>query len=181
LTHWGSSHPHPQSRPTLRTAGTLQGVPPSCCGRRVAVWSGHGSNRPSGFGEAARRASSPRTWRWSVRRSACPSAPTTHPPYVPRPSAVDQVDRDMLNPTSDLLVLPPPYVRCVCTSGSLRTERGGWLLHGAMGRRQCELEGCSKWANQARGSTPYCKAHGGGKRCQHAGCSKSAQGDMGHE
>ena len=25
---------------TLRTAGTLQGVPPSCCGRRVAVWSG---------------------------------------------------------------------------------------------------------------------------------------------
>jgi hypothetical protein len=24
----------------LRAAGTLQGVPPSCCGRRVAVWSG---------------------------------------------------------------------------------------------------------------------------------------------
>jgi hypothetical protein len=26
--------------PTLRTAGSLQGVPPSCCGRRAAVWSG---------------------------------------------------------------------------------------------------------------------------------------------
>jgi hypothetical protein len=39
----------PQSRPTLRTAGTLQGVPPSCCGRRVAVWSGGCSNRPSGL------------------------------------------------------------------------------------------------------------------------------------
>jgi hypothetical protein len=29
---------HPQSRPTLSTAGSLQGVPSSCCGRRVAVW-----------------------------------------------------------------------------------------------------------------------------------------------
>jgi hypothetical protein len=29
--------PHPQSRPTLRTAGSLQSVPPSCRGRRVAV------------------------------------------------------------------------------------------------------------------------------------------------
>jgi hypothetical protein len=50
--NWGSSHPHPQS------SITLQGVPPSCCGRRVAVWSGVCSSRPSGFGEAARRASS---------------------------------------------------------------------------------------------------------------------------
>jgi hypothetical protein len=41
LTQLGRAHtPHPQSRPTLSTAGTLQGVPPSCCGRRVAVWSG---------------------------------------------------------------------------------------------------------------------------------------------
>jgi hypothetical protein len=55
------------------------------------------------LGEAARRASSLRTWRWRVRRSPCPSSPTTHPPYVPRPSAVDHVDRNMLNPTSDLL------------------------------------------------------------------------------
>jgi hypothetical protein len=58
---------------------------------------------PSGFGEAARRASSLRTWRWRVRRSPCPSCPTSHPPYVPRPSAVDHLDRDMLNPTPDLL------------------------------------------------------------------------------
>jgi hypothetical protein len=33
-----------------------------------------------------------------------------------------------------------------------------------MGRRQCELEGCSKRA--ISGGTPYCIAHGGGKRCQ---------------
>ena len=38
---------------TLRAAGTLQGVPPSCCGRRVAVWSGPCLNGSSGFGEAA--------------------------------------------------------------------------------------------------------------------------------
>ena len=91
------SRTHPRSIPTLRTAGSLQGVPPSCCGRRVAVWSGVCSSRPSGFGEAARRASSLRTWRWRVRRSPCPSCPTTHPPYVPRPSAVDHVDRTCCN------------------------------------------------------------------------------------
>jgi hypothetical protein len=47
-----------------------------------------------------------------------------------------------------------------------------------MGRRQCELEGCSKQAMS--GGTPDCIAHGGDKRCQHAGCSKSAMGDTGH-
>jgi hypothetical protein len=47
-----------------------------------------------------------------------------------------------------------------------------------MGRRQCELEGCSKLA--AGGGTPHCKAHGGGKRCQEADCTKGAEGDTGH-
>jgi hypothetical protein len=56
-----------------------------------------------GLEKRQRRASSLRTWRWRARKSPCPSSPTTHPPYVPRPSAVDHVDRDMLNPTSDLL------------------------------------------------------------------------------
>jgi hypothetical protein len=76
-----------------------------------------------------------------------------------------------------------------------------------MGRRQCELEGCTKRANQDRGSTPHvlhrarrgrrcqtvdctkaavaggtpqCKAHGGGRPCQTVDCSKSALGDTGH-
>jgi hypothetical protein len=40
-----------------------------------------------------------------------------------------------------------------------------------MGRRLCELEGCTKRASD--GGTPYCKAHGGGKRCQE-GCTKAA-------
>jgi hypothetical protein len=46
-----------------------------------------------------------------------------------------------------------------------------------MGRRPCELDGCTKWAEA--GGTPYCKAHGGGKRCEEEGCSKSARGETG--
>jgi hypothetical protein len=34
-----------------------------------------------------------------LRRSPCSSSPTTRPPYVPRPSALDHLDRDMLNLT----------------------------------------------------------------------------------
>ena len=75
-----------------------------------------------------------------------------------------------------------------------------------MGKRQCELEGCTKWvvgggtpyciahgggkrcqdesctkaAAAAVGGTPHCKAHGGGRRCQTVDCSKSAIGDTGH-
>jgi hypothetical protein len=41
-----------------------------------------------------------------------------------------------------------------------------------MGRRQCELDGCTKWVQA--GGTPHCKAHGGGKRCQEEGCTMSA-------
>jgi hypothetical protein len=82
---------------------------------------------------SARRASSLRTWRWSVRRSPCPSCPTTHPPYVPRPSAVDHLDRDMLQ----RLTCSRTATSCVwcpmCTSGVLRTERG-WVtaVNGAL-------------------------------------------------
>jgi hypothetical protein len=44
----GSAHPPaPAEQPTLRTTATLQGVPPSCCGPRAAVWSGACSSRPS--------------------------------------------------------------------------------------------------------------------------------------
>jgi hypothetical protein len=46
-----------------------------------------------------------------------------------------------------------------------------------MGKRQCELEGCTKWAI---GDTEHCKAHGGGKRCQKEGCLKSAEGGGTH-
>ena len=47
-----------------------------------------------------------------------------------------------------------------------------------MGRRQCELDGCTKQAITV--GTPYCKAHGGGKRCQEEDCTKSALGDTGY-
>jgi hypothetical protein len=43
-----------------------------------------------------------------------------------------------------------------------------------MGRRQCELDGCTKGI--AGGGTPHCKAHGGGKRCREESCTKSAAG-----
>jgi hypothetical protein len=76
----------------------------------------------------------------------------------------------MLNPTSDLLSHCHRRVGCaVCTSGSLRTERGwvtqwiwgfGGTMKGvwrsAMGKRQCELEGCSESARTGG----HCKAHG---------------------
>jgi hypothetical protein len=43
-----------------------------------------------------------------------------------------------------------------------------------MGKRQCELAGCTKQAQS--GGTPHCIAHGGGKRCQHEDCTKGAVG-----
>jgi hypothetical protein len=46
-----------------------------------------------------------------------------------------------------------------------------------MGRRQCELEGCTKGAES--GGTPFCIAHGGGKRCQVQDCTKGARPDTG--
>jgi hypothetical protein len=59
---------------------------------------------------------------------------------------------------------------------------GFWRCHRAVSleelpcRRQCELEGCTKLARTGG----HCAAHGGGKRCQHEGCSKSAIGDTEH-
>jgi hypothetical protein len=40
------------------------------------------------------------------------------------------------------------------------------------GDRRCEQEGCTK---SAQGKTSRCKGHGGGKGCQQEGCIKSAQ------
>jgi hypothetical protein len=44
------------------------------------------------------------------------------------------------------------------------------VAHG--GGRRCQHEGCSKAVEG--GGTPHCKAHGGGRRCQEEGCTKSA-------
>jgi len=43
-------------------------------------------------------------------------------------------------------------------------------------RKRCQHEGCTK---SAQGKTGLCKGHGGGKRCQHAGCTKSARDKTG--
>mmetsp|Transcript_32109 Transcript_32109/g.60322 ORF Transcript_32109/g.60322 Transcript_32109/m.60322 type:complete len:327 (-) Transcript_32109:263-1243(-) len=43
------------------------------------------------------------------------------------------------------------------------------LRHG--GGRRCAHEGCTKSADKQ-----FCVAHGGGRRCKHEGCNKSAQG-----
>jgi hypothetical protein len=42
------------------------------------------------------------------------------------------------------------------------------IAHG--GDRRCQEEGCTK---SAPDDTMHCIAHGGGKRCQHEGCSKA--------
>jgi hypothetical protein len=97
------SHTHPQSRPTLRTAGSLQGVPPSCCGRRAAVWSGVCSDRPSRFGEASTTCKQPANLAVEAAEWSLSILPDYTPTVRPRPSAVDHLARDMLNPTSDLL------------------------------------------------------------------------------
>jgi hypothetical protein len=51
----------------------------------------------------------------------------------------------------------------------LRTNTGACKAHG--GGRRCQHLGCPKAA--AGGGTQHCKAHGGGKRCQQEDCSKS--------
>jgi hypothetical protein len=88
---------------TLRQAGTLQGVPPSCCGRRAAVWSGVCSSRLKGSEKRhdAQAACEP-------GGGGCGGVPV-HPPRLhthrtsPAQALLNHVDRDMLNPTPDLL------------------------------------------------------------------------------
>ena len=112
------SHTHPQSRPTLRAAGTLQGVPPSCCGRRVAVWSGVCSSRHQ---EKAARACEP-------GGGGCGGVPV-HPAqlHAHRTSPTQALLTILtLNPTSDLLshcCRRDCGVRCALV---LRAERG-WV------------------------------------------------------
>ncbi|CAA2975876.1 Hypothetical predicted protein [Olea europaea subsp. europaea] len=62
----------------------------------------------------------------------------------------------------------------VCmVEGCLKGARGAsglCIAHG--GGRRCQRAGCQKGAE---GKT-FCKAHGGGRRCQYLGCTKSAEG-----
>ena len=63
--------------------------------------------------------------------------------------------------------------RCCQAPGCVKKDQGGGrcIAHG--GGKRCQTEGCSK---SAQGDTSYCIVHGGGKRCQTEGCSKSAIG-----
>jgi CRP-like cAMP-binding protein len=54
-------------------------------------------------------------------------------------------------------------------------SRGCCIAYG--GGRRCQHLGCAKSAEGV--GTQHCKAHGGGKRCQEEGCTKSARGDTG--
>ncbi|CAI9762455.1 unnamed protein product [Fraxinus pennsylvanica] len=62
----------------------------------------------------------------------------------------------------------------VCmVEGCIKGARGAsglCIAHG--GGRRCQRAGCQKGAE---GKT-FCKAHGGGRRCQYLGCTKSAEG-----
>jgi hypothetical protein len=55
------------------------------------------------------------------------------------------------------------------------TDTAHCVAHG--GGRRCQHEGCLK---SARGGTLHCQAHGGGRRCQTVDCPKSALADTGH-
>jgi hypothetical protein len=107
--------PHPQSRPTLRTAGSLQGVPPSCCGRRVAVWSGSVKDDVKddaseervrtdhqGFGEAATTRKQPANLAVEVSEKFLSILPDYAATVRPPPKRCDHLDRDIAA-TSDLL------------------------------------------------------------------------------
>jgi hypothetical protein len=53
----------------------------------------------------------------------------------------------------------------------VRSRRHGALYIAHGGGRRCQHAGCLKSAQT--GGTPHCQAHGGGKRCQKEGCSKA--------
>jgi hypothetical protein len=129
------AHPHPQSRPTLRAAGSLQGVPPSCCGRRAAGVEWVCRHDPTLCGHKRLDAQAACEPAGGGRRGV-PVHPSRlqHPPYVPRPSLLTiSIDIRISNAA---LALPPSRIWCrVCTSGSLRAERGlgGGCEGGAVG------------------------------------------------
>jgi hypothetical protein len=158
---------------TLRTAGTLQGVPPSCCGRRAAVASGVCSNRPRvGKRHDAQAACEPGGGGCGARHTS------------------DELTVLYSNGPDDRSVkLALGYVTAAtsgCTphckahgggkrcqhEGCTKSSRGDTehcVLHG--GGRRCQKKGCPKAA--ATGGTPHCTVHGGGRRCQHEGYFKS--------
>ncbi|KAL1551976.1 hypothetical protein AAHA92_12832 [Salvia divinorum] len=51
-----------------------------------------------------------------------------------------------------------------------------WWSQAHGGGRRCEFLGCTK---SAEGRTDFCIAHGGGRRCSHEGCSRAARGKSG--
>nr|GEV38762.1 hypothetical protein [Tanacetum cinerariifolium] len=53
--------------------------------------------------------------------------------------------------------------------------------HQTSNSKKCKFEGCTKGCSKgAESRTAYCKAHGGGRRCQYLGCTKSAEGRTEH-
>jgi len=59
-------------------------------------------------------------------------------------------------------------------SGPMVGSRNSIDDHTALRRPFCEVAGCNKYARG--GAMQRCKAHGGGLRCLHPGCARSAQG-----
>jgi hypothetical protein len=56
------------------------------------------------------------------------------------------------------------------TQNRLCVWRLSFTVHG--GGRRCQHEGCTKSA--CDGGSPHCSAHGRGRRCQHEGCTKAS-------
>jgi hypothetical protein len=60
----------------------------------------------------------------------------------------------------------------VCACAPEFSATGACKAHG--GGKRCQQAGC---LTAAQGGKQHCHAHGGGRRCQEEGCTKSARGD----
>ena len=84
------------------------------------------------------------------------------------------------------LNFPPPVPAAVAASPKANRKRKTQTQATKVGpkrqRDSCEVDMCTSMIAWG-GVGPHirrCKKHGGGKRCAHAGCPKSAQGTTGH-
>jgi hypothetical protein len=102
------------------------------------------------------------------------------PPFMVKPQQCNYINekgecctKEARDKDKDRCSLHPACTAPNCTKLVMRAQGGTpcCIAHG--GGKRCEEAGCLK---SAQGGTARCKAHGGGKRCEEAGCSKSARG-----
>ena len=100
------------------------------------------------------------------------------PPFMVKPPQCNYINEKGECCTKDArdkdrCSLHPACTEPNCTKLVMRAQGGTPCCKAHGGGKRCEEAGCSK---SAQGATARCKAHGGGKRCEEAGCLKSARG-----